>query len=83
MTDNTRDLVIENKALMAALTAQVDDIKTKLDRLHSDISSLQADLNERRGAEKLAKIIHTVLGGATGAAIIKTMSWLSAAPPIK
>ena len=73
MSDDTRDIAIETRAEVKSLTATVEKLATRIEALHTD-------LNERKGAEKLARTIHTLFGGAAGALVVKGVGWIGALP---
>lgn len=56
MSDDTRDIAIETRAEVKSLNNTVEKLVARVEALHSD-------LNERRGAEKVARWI---IGGASG-----------------
>ena len=72
-TDNTRDIVIETKT-------KVEAMEKSLAEMAIGINDLKNDLQQRRGAEKVARAIHAILGGTIGAGVIKGISWLGALP---
>jgi vacuolar-type H+-ATPase subunit I/STV1 len=46
----------------------------------SALEALKADMNERKGAEKLANAIRMTFAGTIGAMMVKAISWLGAIP---
>lgn len=56
MSDDTRDIAIETRT-------EVKNLSTTVATLVARVEALQAALNERKGAEKLARWI---VGGASG-----------------
>ncbi len=89
--DNTRAdiavLQIELKHMSELVERNHRDAKTGNDEVRRDIKALaasieqlNADLNERRGAEKTAKWIVGLSSGSIGAGLFKLASYLAAAP---
>jgi hypothetical protein len=56
------------------------DIKKDIATLAASIDALKVDLNERKGAEKLASAIRMTLAGTIGAGFVKAVSWIGALP---
>lgn len=73
MADDTRDIAIQTRADVKHLSDQVAD-------LVKVVAGLKDDLNERRGAEKLARALHTVFGGGIGAGAAIILSKLTGTP---
>lgn len=73
MSDDTRDIAIQTRADVKHLSDQVAD-------LVKAVADLKEDLQQRRGAEKLAKIIHTIFGGGVGATVMFLFSKLTGIP---
>lgn len=73
MMDDTRDIAIRT-------ATKVEAVENKLDKALTALDSLREDLQQRRGAEKLARTLHTILGGTVGAAMVKGISWFGAIP---
>jgi gas vesicle protein len=76
---------------LAVLSAELEHIKEAVKRNREEnqgnataimavIEQLKADLNERKGAEKLASAIRVTFAGAIGASIVKLVTYLSAMP---
>ncbi len=73
VTDDTRDIAIETRAALKHLSDQVASMAGVL-------AEIRTDLDERRGADKLANTIRTVLGGGAGAALTMLASKLTGIP---
>jgi light-regulated signal transduction histidine kinase (bacteriophytochrome) len=56
------------------------ELKASLVDVQKSISELKTDLNERKGAEKLANAIRMTFAGTIGAMMVKAISWLGAIP---
>ena len=70
---DTRDIAIRT-------ATKLEGLEQKLDAALEAIADLKADLNQRRGAEKLARALHTFFGGGIGAGAILIFSKLTGIP---
>lgn len=73
MADDTRDIAIQTRADVKHLADQVSAMSSKID-------SLQADLIERKGMEKLVRGVYAFLGGAGGSGLIIAVSKFTGIP---
>jgi len=73
MSDDTRDIAIQTRADVKHISDELASIKTTM-------LELKADLSERKGAEKVARLIIGLGGGAAGAALTKFGAVLFNAP---
>lgn len=56
------------------------ELKQDIAGLRAAIETLKVDLNERKGAEKLASAIRMTLAGTIGAGFVKAVAWFGALP---
>lgn len=70
---DTRDIAIQTRA-------DVQHLSAKVDHLVAAVDGLKEDLQQRRGAEKLARLLHTLAAGSVGAALVKGASFLGMLP---
>jgi hypothetical protein len=73
MADDTRDIVIRT-------AAKLESVESKLDDAMDAIEALKADLNERRGMEKIVGMIKATMGGAAGSGLTILVSKLTGFP---
>lgn len=71
--DDTRDIAI-------AVRAEVGHLKDEVTGLRSDVKALTEAHQQRIGAERIARWIIGLGGGATGAALIKAGSYIGGLP---
>ncbi len=62
MADDTRDIVIRT-------AAKLEGVERKLDDAMDAIEALKADLNERKGMEKIVGMVKATVGGVTGSGL--------------
>jgi hypothetical protein len=70
---------------LAVLEVKLEAVSQEVKRNREEntahaLEALKVDLNERKGAEKLANAIRMTFAGAIGAAVIKAVSWVGAIP---
>lgn len=76
---------------IAVLKTELNHVRELVERNHRDavlaqaetkasLEALKIDLNERKGAEKLATAIRMTFAGTIGALVVKGISWLGALP---
>jgi len=70
---DTRDIAIQTRADVQHLSAKVDHLVVAVD-------GLKEDLQQRRGAERLARLLHTLAAGSIGAGLVKAAAFLGALP---
>lgn len=56
------------------------ETKASLTKMADSLEALKVDMNERKGAEKLATAIRMTLSGAIGASIVKAAAWVGSVP---
>jgi hypothetical protein len=71
--DDTRDIVIKT-------ATEMEVVKSTLSELVKAVDDLKDDLQERRGAEKLARALVGLFSGVVGAFVVKAVSWVGALP---
>lgn len=76
---------------LAVLKTEIDHVKEEIKRNREEnlehakatmaaIETLKTDLNERKGAEKLASAIRMTFAGTIGAIMVKAAAWLGNVP---
>jgi hypothetical protein len=76
---------------LAVLTIELEHVRQEVKRNREEnaehakaamaaIETLKTDLNERKGAEKLANAIRMTFAGTIGAFVVKAISWAGAIP---
>jgi hypothetical protein len=76
---------------LAVLKVEIEHVKQEVRRNREEndahakatmaaLEALKTDMNERKGAEKLASAIRMTFAGTIGAVIIKAFSWFGAMP---
>jgi hypothetical protein len=73
MADDTRDIVIRT-------AAKLEGVERKLDDAMDAIEALKADLNERKGMEKIVGMVKATLGGAAGSGLTILFSKFTGIP---
>jgi septal ring factor EnvC (AmiA/AmiB activator) len=83
--------VNEHGEQLAVLKVEIEHVRQEVKRNREEndahakatmaaIETLKADMNERKGAEKLANAIRMTFAGTIGAFMVKAISWLGAIP---
>lgn len=73
MVDNTRDIVIKT-------ATEVKQITERLARMHVQLAQIQSHIDERRGAERIAKFVIGFSSGGVAAVATKLFSMFSTMP---
>jgi methanogenic corrinoid protein MtbC1 len=56
------------------------ELKASIEAMAKSLEALKVDLNERKGAEKLASAIRMTFAGTIGAAVVKMLAWAGSVP---
>jgi hypothetical protein len=73
MTDNTRDIAIQVQSDLKHVADAVEALSRK-------VENLTEEMQQRKGAERLAKVLIGLGSGVSSAALVKFSSWIGAIP---
>jgi uncharacterized membrane protein YjjP (DUF1212 family) len=73
MTDNTRDIAIQVQSDLKHVADAVEALSRK-------VENLTEEMQQRKGAERLAKVLIGLGSGVSSAALVKLSSWIGVVP---